>query len=193
MKFEGDELQYYHSIGIQNSDIELIERHRCGKTNYNDSKSALAMVERLRDCQNRYGINWTILPDVELLIWAGLKEDAIELYRLEKRAQRCADKYRQELLFPKAAQEAISSNASKAGSSSRRTRPYMPLLVSYNKKFPGESLKSILKTMENDRVVEREGDGSYSFIDLSELCRSVKYTTIQRAWTELKHKSKEKS
>ncbi|KAE9626334.1 hypothetical protein [Aeromonas veronii] len=109
-------------LGWTENDIDMIDVHRQNKPLYTDQQTALAMVARLDECVIRYGVSWPLLPDLEMLITAGLTERAREQFRISKLVQDLSAQYRREVLFPKHGTEVISARQSKAGSRTREER-----------------------------------------------------------------------
>lgn len=109
-------------LGWAEEDIDLVKTHREGIPLYTDQQSAKAIVDRLDDCALRYGVSWSLSPDLEMLITAGLTERALESLRINQLVQKTIERYLREVLLPKRAQEEHSSRQSKAGSKPREER-----------------------------------------------------------------------
>lgn len=114
--------EYFLELGWNEHDINIIKSNCDGIPLYTDQKSALAMVQRLDTAVERYGIEWTLLPDCKMLITAGLTERALASFELGKRADELVNRFRREVLFPRNAQEKYSERQSKAGSKPREER-----------------------------------------------------------------------
>jgi len=118
-------IDYLRATGINDTDIHILKMKASGIPLYHDENSAVEMVKYLKQCILQYGDIWPIHPDVEMLILAGLKREAITLYREEKSFEKKLSEYRRKYLFPKYAKERRSfeqSTHAKIGAMQRTSK-----------------------------------------------------------------------
>ncbi|WP_407302582.1 hypothetical protein ACHQJB_09955 [Raoultella planticola] len=114
--------EYFLGLGWNEHDINIIKSNRDGIPLYTNQKSALAMVRRLDAAVELYGTAWPLVPDLKMLITAGLTERALASFELGKRADELVNRFLRKVLFPRYAQEKYSERQSKAGSKPREER-----------------------------------------------------------------------
>lgn len=114
--------EYFLGLGWNEHDINIIKSNRDGIPLYTNQKSALAMVRRLDAAVELYGTAWPLVPDLKMLITAGLTERALDFLKQKDLADNLLHRYRREVLFPRYAQEKYSERQSKAGSKPREER-----------------------------------------------------------------------
>ena len=103
---------YFTKLGIDAEDIELIKKSASGEPLYSCSRSAVHMTNKLNACIQRYGNNWPLYPDMEMLLIAGLCADALILHRFRERGDEIMANYNRDYFFQKNAREARSSQQS---------------------------------------------------------------------------------